>query len=49
VSTEAARGVEEGRANLGVYWDAAEFPALQRLPALPYRRDHLVMIAHAPA
>src|SRR5262245_8771654 len=43
VSSEVVRGVEEGRADLGVCWDAAD---LRRLTSYPYRRDQLVVIAH---
>jgi DNA-binding transcriptional LysR family regulator len=43
VSSEVVRGVEEGRADIGVCWDAAD---LRQLTSFPYRRDHLVVIAH---
>ena len=38
VSSEVVRGVEEGRADIGVCWDAAD---LRRLASYPYRRDQL--------
>jgi DNA-binding transcriptional LysR family regulator len=43
VSSEVVRGVEEGRAEIGVCWDAVD---LRRLASFPYRRDQLVVIAH---
>jgi len=43
VSSEVVRGVEEGRADIGVCWDAAD---LRQLTSFPYRRDHLVAIVH---
>jgi DNA-binding transcriptional LysR family regulator len=43
VSSEVVRGVEEGRADIGVCWDAAD---LRRLASYPYRRDQLVVIVH---
>jgi DNA-binding transcriptional LysR family regulator len=43
VSAEVVRGVEEGRADIGVCWDAAD---LRRLTSFPYRRDNLVVITH---
>jgi DNA-binding transcriptional LysR family regulator len=43
VSSEVVRGVEEGRADIGVCWDAAD---LRRLASFPYRRDQLVVIVH---
>ena len=42
VSSDVVRGVEEGRADIGVCWDAAD---LRRLTSFPYRRDQLVVIA----
>ncbi len=49
VSSEIARGVREGAADLGVCWDAGD---LAGLATLPYRRDHLcaaLPAAHALA
>jgi DNA-binding transcriptional LysR family regulator len=43
VSSEVVRGVEEGRADIGVCWDAAD---LRQLTSFPYQRDQLVVIAH---
>jgi DNA-binding transcriptional LysR family regulator len=43
VSSEVVRGVEEGRADLGVCWDAVD---MRRLTSFPYRQDQLVVIAH---
>jgi len=43
VSPEVLRSVEEGAADLGVYWDAVGTGTLQ---ALPYRADHLVVLVH---
>lgn len=41
VSSEVIRGVEEGRADIGVCWDAADRGHLQ---AIPYKRDHLAVV-----
>lgn len=41
---EVVRGVEEGRADLGVCWDAVD---LRRLQRFPYRRDQLAVVVHA--
>jgi DNA-binding transcriptional LysR family regulator len=41
VSSEVIRGVEEGRAEIGVCWDAAD---RRRLEAVPYKRDHLAVV-----
>lgn len=43
VSSEVVRGVEEGRADLGICWDAAD---LRRLRTFPYRRDQLAVVVH---
>ncbi|PTM39875.1 LysR substrate-binding domain-containing protein [Bosea sp. 124] len=40
---EVVRGVEEGRADIGVCWDAVD---LRGLDALPYHRDRLAVIVH---
>lgn len=40
---EVVRAVDEGRADIGVCWDAVD---LRDLPRQPYRRDQLVMVAH---
>ena len=42
-SFEVVRGLREGSASLGVCWDTADFDELQ---TLPYRGDHLSVIAH---
>ena len=42
VSADVVRGVEDGRADIGVCWDAVDTRALQ---TVPYRRDHLAVIA----
>jgi len=44
VSSEIARGVREGLADLGVCWDAGD---LAGLATLPYRRDRLSVVAPA--
>lgn len=41
---EVVRGVEEGRADLGVCWDAVE---LGRLQGLPYHQDQLAVVLPA--
>jgi DNA-binding transcriptional LysR family regulator len=41
VSSEVIRGVEEGRADIGICWDAAD---RRRLEAVPYKRDHLAVV-----
>lgn len=43
VSGEIVRGVREGRAELGVCWDAGD---LSGLKVTPYRTDHLSVVAH---
>lgn len=43
VSPEVLRSVEEGSADLGVFWDAV---GTGRLQTLPYRADHLVVLVH---
>jgi DNA-binding transcriptional LysR family regulator len=43
LSPEVVRAVEEGHADLGVYWDAVGSPRLQ---TVPYRADRLVVLAH---
>lgn len=43
LSPEVVRSVEEGTADLGVYWDAISAPHLQ---TVPYRADRLVVLAH---
>ena len=40
---EVVRGVEEGRADIGVCWDAVD---LRRLKTFPYHRDHLSVVLH---
>ena len=40
---EVVRGVEEGRADVGVCWDAVD---LRGLRTLPYHRDHLAVVIH---
>jgi DNA-binding transcriptional LysR family regulator len=40
---EVVRGVEEGRADIGVCWDAVEFGGLQ---TFPYTSDHLAVVVH---
>jgi DNA-binding transcriptional LysR family regulator len=40
VSSEVMRGVEEGRADIGICWDASD---RRRLHAVPYKRDHLAV------
>lgn len=42
-SLEVVRGVRDGVAAVGICWDAA---ANQGLASLPYRSDHLVLVAH---
>lgn len=44
LSPEVVRSVEEGRSDIGVCWDAVGMRGLQ---CLPYRADHMVMVAHA--
>jgi DNA-binding transcriptional LysR family regulator len=41
---EVVRGVEEGRADIGVCWDAVD---LRRLKTFPYHHDHLCAVLHA--
>ena len=41
---EVVRGVEDGRADLGVCWDAVDLRQLQRIP---YQRDQMAMVVHA--
>jgi DNA-binding transcriptional LysR family regulator len=43
LSPEVVRSVEEGSADLGVYWDAI---GASKLQTVPYRTDRLVVIAH---
>jgi DNA-binding transcriptional LysR family regulator len=43
VSTEIVRGVEDGRADLGVCWDASDMRGLQ---VMPYRHDRLAVVVH---
>jgi len=43
VSPEVVRSVEEGSADLGVYWDAI---GASKLQTVPYRADRLVVITH---
>jgi len=38
---EVVRGVEEGRADIGVCWDAVDF---RGLTLFPYHRDHLAVV-----
>ena len=40
---EVVRGVEEGRADIGVCWDAVD---LRRLRTFPYHSDHLAVVVH---
>ena len=40
---EVVRGVEEGRADIGVCWDAVD---LRRLKTFPYHHDHLCAVLH---
>jgi DNA-binding transcriptional LysR family regulator len=40
---EVVRGVEEGRADIGVCWDAVDMRCLR---TLPYHRDHLAVVVH---
>lgn len=40
---EVVRGVEEGRADIGVCWDAVD---LRGLKTYPYHRDHLAVVVH---
>jgi DNA-binding transcriptional LysR family regulator len=40
---EVVRGVEEGRADVGVCWDAVD---LRGLRTFPYHRDHLAVVMH---
>lgn len=40
---EVVRGVEEGRADIGVCWDAVD---LRGLRAFPYHSDHLAVVMH---
>lgn len=40
---EVVRGVEEGRADIGVCWDAVD---LRGLRTFPYYRDHLAVVVH---
>ena len=40
---EVVRGVEEGRADIGVCWDAVD---LRQLATFPYRSDHLAVVLH---
>jgi DNA-binding transcriptional LysR family regulator len=40
---EVVRGVEEGRADIGVCWDAVD---LRRLKTFPYHHDHLAAALH---
>ena len=40
---EVVRGVEEGRADIGVCWDAVD---LRRLKTFPYRHDQLCAVLH---
>jgi DNA-binding transcriptional LysR family regulator len=42
-SSDVVRSVEDGRAAVGICWDAAD---LGRLKTLPYCSDHLVLIVH---
>lgn len=43
LSPDVIRGVEEGRADIGVCWDAVGTRGLQ---CVPYRADHMVVVAH---
>jgi DNA-binding transcriptional LysR family regulator len=40
---EVVRGVEEGRADIGVCWNAVD---LRGLRTFPYHRDHLAVVVH---
>ena len=44
ISVEIVRSVEEGRADLGVLWDATI--SSRKLQTVPYGVDHLVVLAH---
>jgi DNA-binding transcriptional LysR family regulator len=44
VSREVVRRVKEGSASLGALWDATD---LDGLKSVPYRTDHLAVVAHA--
>jgi len=44
VSPDVVRGVREGRAAMGICWDAAD---LSGLHTRPYRSDHLAIAAHS--
>lgn len=43
LAPDVVNSVEEGRADLGVCWDATD---TRRLQTVPYRMDHMVVIAH---
>ncbi len=43
LSPDVVRCVEEGRADLGICWNAV---AMRRLQTVPYRADHLVLVVH---
>lgn len=43
ISSEVVRSVADGRADIGVCWDAA---GTRGLESLPYRADHLIVVAH---
>ncbi len=43
MADDIVRAVEEGRADLGISWDRTD---TRRLKTVPYRNDHLVVIAH---
>ena len=43
IGREIVSNVEEGRADIGVCWDAT---GTKRLQTVPYREDHLVVVAH---
>jgi DNA-binding transcriptional LysR family regulator len=41
ISSEVVRGVEEGRADIGICWNAAD---MRRLRCYPYKGDHLAVV-----
>lgn len=43
LSPDVVRSVEEGRADIGICWDAV---GMRRLQCVPYRADHLVLVVH---
>lgn len=43
LTPEVVRSVEDGRADIGICWDAV---GTRSLESVPYRADHLVVVAH---